>query len=338
MMDLLETPEAEAVFKKFGNPIPLFRPPEGKLDLFNWERGDDGKVDINAFIQHFSQSYGLTGSGKSGGNGRLAEELMLKGVKIFVVDKKGEYSGLAKLSDVEIKIVKMKMETFEDEDAQIEARLKEGQEAADDYLRNKSSIVLDLGGVRAEDYLPYLLGFFKQLWRQRQTEKQDAEKEGRTVVPNKTILEEAKNFIPRESDPNLSKPMKVIALSLISTLKFIATEGRSFGETIHSSSQRPMQLDATFRGQGEVFLFYKQTYPNELEFYLKMMPHDRSERDRLKQEFSEMKPGQCYFVNFGSAYFKRMKRKRTPDLAKTPGYAEVVGWKDGRGKENAIGL
>lgn len=335
---LLQTDLADKVFSDRGRDIPLYKPPEGNLELFKPTRWNlTGCVNIDIFLKHFSQSYGLTGSGKSNGVSRLCEQLLLKHVKLFIVDKKGEFITLTGLRGANVKIYRMMQKTFEDEKAQIEARREEGAALAVDYLDGNASIVLNLGGERAEDYLPFLLQFFSDLWQKRKEEKMKADAEGRPTIPNKTIIEEAKNFVPQFPDANLSNKMKEISLGLISIVKSISTEGRSFGETTHLSSQRPMQLDSSIRGQGEVFFFYKQTYPNELEFYLKMMPHERGDRDKLKIDFAEMKSGSCYFVKFGSAEYVNMRKKKTKDMASTPGYAELMGWKNGNEDENASG-
>lgn len=318
MIELLRMPEAEATFSRANNPIPLFEPPKGYLDLFYASNNLDD-VDIDLFLQNTSETFGITGSGKSNCMGRKCEEMLKKGVKLNIVDYKGEYQTLMDMEGVKMHMVRISANAVEE---------------AHKYLEQNHSIDINLKGEKSEDYMPFLDDFFRTLWDLRRQQSMEAEKNGEIIVPNKTVIDEAQNFLPREMPANAGKEQNMVAKSLLATLRNFAKQGRSYGETLDISTQRPSSLDTDVRTQGQIFLLFKQTWYNDLDIYRALIPSagNASDWKKIGAEVATMPRGQCIFVKHGNASFARVKKKRSKDLASTPAFAQIKGWKAGTGQ------
>lgn len=315
----LKDKEIKDLFQQYGISVPAEmqgKPPEGFIDIYGaWVNGRKiPPANINEFLQHHSASFGITRSGKSNGTGRLCEQHMKKGMKILVVDYKGEFATLSQLKGAQIDILA------------IEGR--DGKADAAEFMGGMKSAVLNLETITDTVYVPYLLDFFTQVWELRRQEKQEADGEGRIIVPIKIFVDEAQHYMPRQGAKAVGKELAIHIRNLRGIFRNIAQQGVGLGLPLHLITQRPTYLDPFIRNQCEVLLLYRQKWENDIEVYLDMIPANGGNhtiRDQRKQNIVNLLTGHAVYVQAdGKTQEVFMKYKETPDLSRTPGWAQQV--------------
>jgi hypothetical protein len=318
-MERLKQGEVVAMFQKRGLPIPLFiqgKKPIGYIDLYYTKRGGRTKnlepANINDFLQHHSASFGITRSGKSNGAGRLMEELMLKGIKICVVDYKGEFTTLGTLSGVHAKVV-----NISEADVNI---------VVEEFVAGNQSYVLNLETITDDVYLNWLLKFFTRLWELRRQEKMAADSNGGYIVPTKIFVDECQYFVPRISPKAMPKELAEVARNLKGIFRNISQQGVGLGLPLHLITQRPTYLDPFIRNQCDMLLLYRQKWANDIEVYLSIIPNDGThDKDQVAKSIEEMKTGWATYVGRDGRVFDAwIKPKRAIDLSKTPGWEQHI--------------
>jgi hypothetical protein len=290
--------------------------PIGYIDLY-WKSYKGKKIDpanINDFLQHHSASFGITRSGKSNGAGRLCEELIKKGIKICVVDYKGEFTTLSEISNSRVKIIN------------IEGR--NGKEDADEFMRGNNSYIINLECIIDAVYIPYLLEFFTELWELQRQEKTDANKVGEINVPTKVFIDEAQYYVPRISPKEMPKELKAQSRNLKGMFRNIAQQGVGLGLPMHLITQRPTYLDPFIRNQCEVLVLYRQKWENDIEVYLNVIPSQGgglNAREARRQAIERLPNGWAIYVApDGTTREVPIRPKKTTDLSRTPGWAQQV--------------
>jgi DNA helicase HerA-like ATPase len=318
-MERLKLPETSMMFSTRGFTIPAVmqgKVPVGLISLWrkHWNGRKLPQVNINDFLQHHSCSFGITRSGKSNGCGRLCEELLLKGMRIIVVDYKGEFITLSELQGVRVLVLPIAG--------------RNGKEDARAFSEGTQSYILNLETITDEIYVPYLLDFFTELWELQRQLKMDANNEGHMIVPVKIFVDEAQHFVGRISAKAMPKDLGIATRNLKGIFKNIAQQGVGLGLPMHFSTQRPTYLEPWIRNQVEVLLLYRQKWENDIEVYLDVIPANGGGfkvRDMRKHSIEMMATGVAIYVGTdGQTLEMQMLKKRTRDLSKTPGWAQQV--------------
>jgi DNA helicase HerA-like ATPase len=321
-MERLKSVEASELFKRMGRPIPAViqgKLPLGFIDLyqrFSWLTKGTRTLppNINDFLQHHSASFGITRSGKSNGNSRLCEQLLLKSLKICVVDYKGEYATLDQLKGARIEVIAITG--------------RNGKDDAMAFIEGVNSYVLNLETVVDTIYIPYLLDFFTELWELRRQEKLDADTEGKMIVPIKIFVDEAQHYMPRIGSKAMPKDLTILTRNLKGIFRNIAQQGVGLGLPMHILTQRPTYLDPFIRNQCEVLLLYRQKWENDIEVYMQVIPANGGGRERqeMRRQSIASLPTGCavYVMPDGKTQDVMLKYKQTPDLSRTPGWAQQV--------------
>jgi hypothetical protein len=321
-MERLKLSETVELFKRMGNPIPVViqgKLPLGFIDLYYQHDSINKKTrtrpaNINDFLQHHSASFGITRSGKSNGNSRLCEQLLLKALKICVVDYKGEYTTLDQLKGARVEVIAITG--------------RNGKDDAIAFSQGVNAYVLNLETVVDTIYIPYLLDFFTELWELRRQEKLDADGDGKMIVPMKIFVDEAQHYMPRQGSKAMPKELAILTRNLKGIFRNIAQQGVGLGLPMHLITQRPTYLDPFIRNQCEVLLLYRQKWENDIEVYMQVIPANgggRDAQDMRRQHISNLLTGfAIYVMPDGKTQNVMMKYKQTPDLSRTPGWAQQV--------------
>lgn len=330
----LKDPMIEALFRRHGAIIPAEmqgKPPIGYIDLYEkWSAGKRiNPANINDFLQHHSASFGITRSGKSNGTGKLCEQHILKGMRIIVVDYKGEFATLVKLKDAKVKVLPISG--------------RNGKDDALEFIEGSDSFVLNLETITDTIYIPYLLSFFTELWELRRQEKLTADSESKMIVPTKIFVDEAQHYMPRQGAKAVGKELAVQIRNLKGIFRNIAQQGVGLGLPMHIITQRPTYIDPFIRNQCEVLLLYRQKWENDIEVYLDVIPANggnKELRDSRKQSIVNLATGHAIYVQAdGKTQEVIIKYKQTPDLSRTPGWAQQVEAMEAQrhGKDNVVG-
>lgn len=312
---------APQVFADMRSPIPAAlqgKVAAGYLDLYSPKL--NGKVlekaDINEFLKAHSASFGITRSGKSNGIGRFCEEMLLKGVKLLILDYYGEHKTIAELRGFKLKIL------------QVIGR--DGRADAQEFSKKEESLLLSLESTKDSEYLPYLADFFDELWEQRRHEKEECEKDGTVFTMIKLVVEEAHQFIPQnypKSMAGMPKELQVATRNLKGSFRSIARQGLGTGISLHLISQRPTYVEMSVRSQCNVFLLYRQGWENDIEVYMSIIPVTGTKNDKNMREeaIKNLPTGRALFIYSGARIQEvQFKVKRSRDLRQTSGWEEYV--------------
>ena len=302
MMKLMKMPEAQATFGRFAASSHIYAPPSAEADLFI---GAD-KEDINTLLTGSPLFLGQAGSGKSGGVGRCAEQILAQNLTILIADITGEHEG----------IVQMFADRFE----RI-TRLDKPEEDAARYCNGDKCFYYDMSAFSRGEYLKYFDAFLKAAHDVKvEIYKQNTDKVRMQIF----IFEEAQNLVP-ESAPAADKETVAALFRVREHIKWCGTQGRKYGYCIWLITQRPSMCAKDIISQSRVRFMLKVFEKNDVDVYATMLAG--SKRSELLQTLNSMKPGECFFVADGKISMRRFKRKKSKDMGQTPGFAQTVGWK-----------
>jgi DNA helicase HerA-like ATPase len=287
---------------KLGAKTELYTPPTATLDIFT----DGIRTDIDHILKKFPIVLGQAGSGKSNGVGRILEQVLDKKMQIFLVDFAGEHLG----------IVEFYKETFKQIDMAAEAPT-----AAKEFIESNTSYYLDCSKVDRETYLTYIDVFLGDFFKLKIAQEVNQRK------PTLFVFEEAHNFIP-EGVNQLDIGSKTVP-RIKEHLRKFALEGRKYGCPCILITQRPSLADKSIISQSRLGIYLKATYPNDVKRYQELIPG--MVLRHLRPVLFRLLVGQCFYVIDGKVSIRRFKRKKSRDLGETPGYAQALGWKEGKG-------
>jgi DNA helicase HerA-like ATPase len=283
----------------------LFSPPTATLDVFR----DGQRLDIDFILKKSPLIMGKAGSGKSNAAGIIMEQILEHKVQIFLEDFAGEHGGIVEMFEEKFTMVDLPGDAIKDAEA---------------FFENGKCAYLDCSKFSRDLYLGYLDQFLSTIYqlKVRQDEK--------NRKPTLFVFEECHNFIPESMNPS-DHAAKLIP-KVKEHLRKFALEGRKYGCPTMLLTQRPSLADKSIIAQARLGMFLQVTYPLDVKRYSELIPGVVLRE--LRPALFNMKVGDVYFVLDGHSPFKRrFKRKKSPDLAQTPGYAESVGWREGKGTD-----
>lgn len=285
-----------------GEKSELFNPPTAYLDLFM----DGITLNVDMIIKHGMLMLGMAGSGKSNGVGKTLEEILKLKLQMFLFDVTGEHEG----------VVEMYAAQFDRVDFSTD-----GITLAKIFIDSGRSLYLDCSKTSRGAYLQFLNQFLDEVFAIKKKQSKPERK------PTIFVIEECHNLIPERI--NSSDKYSEFIPKVKETLRTFNTEGRKYGCPCLLISLRPAMLDKAAIGQVRLGVFLKVMLPADVKTYGGFIP-GISPRG-LRMALFKMVVGQAFVVADGKVNLRRFKKKKSPDLGETPGYAEAKGWKEGLG-------
>lgn len=210
--------------------------------------------DLNDVIGRSWAVLGMTGSGKSNSVARKAEQCLIAGIPLCVMDIAGEYWGLKERFALVVA----------GKSSHVDVPVEMPEQAASLAiwsLQERVSVVFDISGFRPKALrLAMVNAYLTALW--------EASIDLRR--PCVIILEEAHNYIPQSTPTTASE--------IVTTL---ATEGRKNGLSLVMVSQRPARLDKDVLSQASVRLLHRVFDPNDVKAYQSVIPQSAWDKEKV---------------------------------------------------------
>ena len=237
---------------------------------------------------------GIKGSGKSNSAAVLAEELLLAGVPICIVDVANEYAGLKERFTIYSVGCSIQPQT-------LDAKLgpERAAAAAKRSYERGVSVILDVSGFPRQARDAFLLEYLTALWNLSQTLR----------YPYILFLEEAHNYIPQAGQTPVT-----------AVLTDIACEGRKRGLGIVMIGQRSARIDKNVLAQADILFLHRVRHPADLSVYYDLIPR---ERRKVQEMVGKLKVGDA-LVLFGEEVQRHgIRRRHTPHWGYTPSMADL---------------
>lgn len=324
------------LYEQMGVVVPVIyqsKPPEGYLNLFwdTYEKGD-GQMNIDPLLETHNLINGITNSGKSAFAARFAEELLLKRVKLLVLDgPKGDYVSMkdkGKLPGTSVDVQRIE---------------GDGAQMADRFHNGTHSFVFDRRGSEFKDFVKFFRVFFErykvlveQEKREVDEEKQLAERQHRSpsrfLMPVKIFIEEAQDYVPKE----ISTVAETDLRNEVKLFRKVVEEGvrqfRSYGKTFVFINQRPKDLPAGIRSQCEGKFMFRQSDDLNITECLKSVSHSGgADRQNNYNKIKNLKAGELYYNLHGVGRYVKARWRRTAHPSRAASYADIVKWSGGAG-------
>ena len=232
---------------------------------------------------------GKSGSGKSNTASVVAEELLVKGFGLLIVDTDGEYYGL-----------KAEYELLhagnDDEYCDIVVGPGDAQHLAEVAIEQNVPVILDVS-----DFLDG--GIAQELIANVVRELYHLEKDARK--PFLLMIEELQEYLPQSGGSG----------ELAELLERVAKRGRKRGLGMLGMSQRPSSVDKDFITQCDWMVWHLLTWKNDVDVVRNILGPDAA------KEIERLDTGEAYLMTDWDDETARVrfKRKRTLDAGATPG-------------------
>src|SRR6185503_4610598 len=204
---------------------------------------DDLLLPINGITQTFA-FLGRTGSGKTYGASKLAEEMLYNGAQIIVIDPMGVWYGLRLDADGK-KPSGLDIPVFGGLHGDLPLTPESGALVANILVDRRISAILDVSQMIDAEINRFSTAFGDRFFQRMKSK------------PNAVhlFLEECQEFLPQNTMKGEERKLHVF--------QRIAKQGRNFGIGVSLLSQRPQEINKKALNMTEVMFAFQMTGPHE---------------------------------------------------------------------------
>lgn len=261
---------------------------------------DDLSLPINAITQKFA-FLGRTGSGKTYGASKLAEEMLYHGAQIVVIDPMGVWYGLRLDADGK-KPSGLDIPVFGGLHGDLPLTPESGPLVADLLVDRRISAILDVSQMIDAEINRFCTAFGDRFFQRMKAKP----------APVHLFLEECQEFLPQNTMKGEERKLHVF--------QRIAKQGRNFGIGVSLLSQRPQEINKKALNMTEVMFAFQMTGPHERKA-IESWIADKGEDLDIVGQLPKFKVGKPHVWSpqwLGISKQISILRKRTYDASATP--------------------
>lgn len=251
---------------------------------------------------------GRTGSGKTYGATKMAEEFLTAGVQIVVLDPVGVWHGLRTKADGKGKGFAIPI--FGGLHADVPINPQSGKLIADLIVDENLCAILDVSQFETDaDKARFASDFAAQLFLRKKAKPS----------PVHLFMEEAQEFIPQNPQKGEEK--------MLHNFQRIWKLGRNFGIGGSIISQRPQEVNKKALNQTEVLFAFQITGPHERKAIVDWIQDKGLDKHSIEDDLAGLAVGQCFL--WSPQWLKLLKKiailpKQTFDASSTPTMGKAV--------------
>jgi uncharacterized protein len=255
-----------------------------------------------------TQKFGLlgrSGSGKTFGAGRMAEEFLDAGVQIVAVDPVGTWYGLRLDSDGESPGIKIPV--FGGIHGDIPLEPTAGKLVADLIVDHGVSLVLDVSEFTYADQRRFVTDFATHLLARKRSARS----------PMMIFWDECQEFVPQDVRGDKAK--------VVGAMERLVKMGRNFGVGTTLISQRPQAVNKDVLNQTECLICFQLTGPHERKAVQGWVV-EKGIDTHLVDELPALEVGHAFLWSPGwlqTLERVKFRRKRTFDASSTPEFGKA---------------
>lgn len=261
---------------------------------------DDLLLPINGITQKFA-FLGRTGSGKTYGASKLAEEMLYNGAQIIVIDPMGVWYGLRLDADGK-KPSGLDIPVFGGLHGDLPLTPESGALVADILVDRRISAILDVSQMIDAEINRFSTAFGDRFFQRMKAK------------PNAVhlFLEECQEFLPQNTMKGEERKLHVF--------QRIAKQGRNFGIGVSLLSQRPQEINKKALNMTEVMFAFQMTGPHERKA-IESWIADKGEDLDIVNQLPKFKVGKPHVWSpqwLGISKQISILKKKTYDASATP--------------------
>lgn len=261
---------------------------------------DDLLLPINGITQKFA-FLGRTGSGKTYGASKLAEEMLYNGAQIIVIDPMGVWYGLRLDADGK-KPSGLDIPVFGGLHGDLPLTPESGALVADILVDRRISAILDVSQMIDAEINRFSTAFGDRFFQRMKAK------------PNAVhlFLEECQEFLPQNTMKGEERKLHVF--------QRIAKQGRNFGIGVSLLSQRPQEINKKALNMTEVMFAFQMTGPHERKA-IESWIADKGEDLDIVSQLPKFKVGKPHVWSpqwLGISKQISILKKKTYDASATP--------------------
>lgn len=263
-------------------------------------------LPVSAVTQKFA-FMGRSSSGKTYGSTKLAEEMLLIGAQIMVLDVVGNWYGLRIPKDK--RNAPFDIHIFGGRNADIEINPKAGKIVAGVLVEKNLSAVIDISEFIEHEQMRFTYDFLTELFRLRKE----------TPRACHLFIEEAQELVPQTLPPS-QKGEESFGAKMLHAAQRILKIGRNYGIGATIITQRPQDVNKKVLNQTEVLLAFQMTGIQEKKTIAEWI-RDKGEDENLADNLSKLEVGNA--LVWSPAWLKvsgmfKIAEKITADVSATP--------------------
>lgn len=253
----------------------------------------DNKVNIQseALIGVSAAILGITGSGKSNTAAVLIEESLTNGLPMTIVDIEGEHWGLKERFEILV--------AGRGEHVDVEVGLEKAEQLVELSVRQRLSVILDLGEFSLDEQFDFLVAYLTRLWEVCSSLKQ----------PYQVVVEEAHEFVPQGG----RTPVKEILIRIFK-------RGRKRGLSCVLVSQRSQKVDKEVLTQARLFFLHRVIHPVDLRVCQDLIPLPARQVDQM---ITSLSSGQAAVLFENKLTVAQIRLRSTFHAGATPSLGET---------------
>ncbi len=256
-------------------------------------------LPADAVTQKFA-FLGRTGSGKTYGAMKLAEELLSIVAQIVAIDPVGVWYGLRLSADG--KTPGFQIPVFGGLHGDFPLEPTGGALMADIIVDRGTSAVIDVSQMTSADHARFATAFAKRLFERKKA----------APSPIHLFLEEAQEFIPQ--NPQANEAMMLHEFSRLGKI------GRNFGIGLSPISQRPQEVNKKVLNMTECMFAFQMTGPHERKT-IRDWVHEKGQDDDIVDKLPRLSVGEAHVWSpqwLQISETVKIGRKRTFNTSSTP--------------------
>lgn len=255
---------------------------------------------LDAVTQKFSW-VGRSGSGKSYGAGKFAEELLEHDIQTVILDPVGIWYGLRMNADGKAKGYSIPI--FGGEHGDVPLPAHSGTLIANLIVERGISAILDVSYLRKNERKQFVTDFAEQFFHLK--------KKNKSAVH--LIIEEAQVFIPQRTIHGEER--------MLGAMEDIIKIGRNYGIGVSIISQRPQSVHKDCLNQTEALFAFQLNAVHERKAIKEWVEENCFDQKTQVEKLSTLEVGECFL--WSPQWLKILDRvkilpKKTFDASKTP--------------------
>jgi len=250
---------------------------------------------------------GRSGSGKSYGASKFAEELLDAGVQVVILDPVGIWHGLRTSADGQS--MGFPIPIFGGEYGDIPLIEGSGELIASTFVEKNISAILDVSHLRKAQRKTFVTNFAEQLFHLK--------KNNRSALH--FIIEEAQSFIPQRIFSGDER--------MLGAMEDICKIGRNYGIGISLISQRPQAIHKDCLNQTEALFAFQINGTHERKAITEWIVDKGLSKSTVAKDLSGLNVGECFL--WSPQWLRILKKikilpKKTFDSSKTPEVGDAI--------------
>lgn len=264
------------------------------------------RIPLSAVTQKLA-FLGISGSGKTYGAGKFAEELLAAGAQVVVMDTIGNWFGLRLAADGKKPGLSVPILGGEKGDVPLEPTA--GKQVAELIADSRASMVVDVSDFTGGELRRFVTEFATHLLRLKK----------RSPSPVMVIWEECQDIVPQRVFGEVA--------AMVGAVEKLIKKGRNYGVGTVLISQRSAAVNKDVLNQIETLFVFRLNAPQDRKAIQDWIVHQSIDVGAMVDELPTLPTGTCFC--WSPQWLKvlekvKVGRKRTFDASATPEFGDEV--------------